>query len=171
MTAPAVDFPIVWVEADDPELTWERDDMHMPFAVAPLSADYIQVLTDGMRYGRTKVGNPWHLHVRFWNGYVYMTARADRPVVDEDEAERAVAENQRALIPTAAAYWHERAMPELRASVLDLTLLLGRAPGFPEGCLSETAHLPSTRFPACPSTSSFLQWPRYRGTGASSFTR
>ena len=115
MTAPAVDFPIVWVEADDPELTWERDDMHMPFAVAPLSADYIQVLTDGMRYGRTKVGNPWHLHVRFWNGYVYMTARADRPVVDEDEAERAVAENQRALIPTAAAYWHERAMPELHA--------------------------------------------------------
>src|SRR5688572_15290887 len=48
-------------------------------------------------------------------------------------------------------------MPEPRASVLDLTPLPGRAPGFREGCFSETAHLPSTRFPACPSTSSFLQ--------------
>ena len=33
------DFP---VEFDDPailELTWDRDDMHMPFALAPLAAD------------------------------------------------------------------------------------------------------------------------------------
>ena len=115
MPAPAIAFPIVWVEADDPELTWERDDMHMPFAVSPLSADYIQILIDGMRYGREKVGNPWRWHVRFWNGYVYMTAREMRPVPDADEATRIVIENQRALIPTAAAYWDERAVPEIRA--------------------------------------------------------
>jgi pyruvate,water dikinase len=115
MPAPAVDFPIEWVEADDPELTWERDDMHMPFAVSPLSADYIQVLIDGMRYGREKVDNPWRWDVRFWNGYVYMTAREIRPVPDDGEATRIVVENQRALIPTTTTYWNDRAVPELRA--------------------------------------------------------
>lgn len=114
MTAPAVDFPIVWAEPDDEDLTWERDDMHMPFAVSPLSADYVQILFDGMRYGREKVQNPWRWHVRFLNGYVYMAARETRPVPDEAAAIKVIEELSRALIPTAAAYWRDRALPELR---------------------------------------------------------
>ena len=113
MTAPAVDFPIAWAEPGDEQLTWERDDMHMPFAVSPLSADYIQILFDGMPYGREKVGNPWRWDVRFVNGYVYMAARETRPVPDEAAAIRVIEEHQRALIPTAAAYWRERTLPEL----------------------------------------------------------
>jgi pyruvate,water dikinase len=110
---PAVDFPIVWADPDDEDLTWERDDMHMPFAVSPLSADYIQILFDGMPYGREKVQNPWRWHVRFLNGYVYMAARETRPVPDEAAAIKVIEEHQRALIPTTAAYWWERAIPEL----------------------------------------------------------
>lgn len=113
MTAPAVDFPIVWADPDDEDLTWERDDMHMPFAVSPLSADYIQILFDGMPYGRDKVQNPWRWHVRFLNGYVYMAARETRPVPDEAAAIKVIEEHQRALIPTMAAYWRESAIPEL----------------------------------------------------------
>ena len=115
MTAPAVDFPIVWPEPGDEDLTWERDDMHMPFAVSPLSADYIQILFDGMPYGREKVQNPWQWHVRFLNGYVYMAARETRPVPDEAAAIKVIEEHQRALIPMAAAHWQERAIPELHA--------------------------------------------------------
>ena len=113
MTAPAVEFPIVWEEPDDEDLTWERDDMHMPFAVSPLSADYIRILFDGMPYGREKVQNPWRWHVRFLNGYVYMAARESWPVPDEAAAIKVIEEHQRALIPTAAAYWRDRAIPEL----------------------------------------------------------
>lgn len=113
MTAPAVDFPIVWDEPNDQNLTWERDDMHMPFAVSPLSADYIRILFDGMAYGREKVQNPWRWHVRFLNGYVYMAARETRPVPDEAAAIKVIEEHQRALIPTAAAYWRDHAIPEL----------------------------------------------------------
>lgn len=113
MTVPAVDFPIVWLEPDDEDLTWERDDMHMPFALSPLSADYVRILFDGMPYGREKVQNPWQWHVRVWNGYIYMAARETRPVPDEAVAISVIEENQRALIPTTVAYWRDRAMPEL----------------------------------------------------------
>jgi len=112
---PAVDFPIVWADPDDEDLTWERDDMHMPFALSPLSIDYVQVLIDGMPYGRQKVGNPWQWHVRFLNGYVYMAATPTEPVPDEAAALQAITERQRALIPTAGEYWRERALPELHA--------------------------------------------------------
>ncbi|HET9085551.1 MAG TPA: PEP-utilizing enzyme [Candidatus Limnocylindrales bacterium] len=116
MTAPVLEFPIVWAEPDDADVTWERDDMHMPFALSPLSIDYVRVLIDGMRYGRDKVGNPWRWHVRFLNGYVYMAARETRPVPDEAAAIAAIAEMQRALVPTALDYWNDRALPELRAT-------------------------------------------------------
>jgi phosphohistidine swiveling domain-containing protein len=115
MTAPTTEFPIEWAEAGDAELTWERDDMHMPMALSPLSADYVQVLIDGMPYGREKVGNPWRWHLRIFNGYVYMAARPDKPVVDEAAMLEAIAARQRELIPTAADRWRDRSLPELRA--------------------------------------------------------
>ncbi|HET8787041.1 MAG TPA: PEP-utilizing enzyme, partial [Candidatus Limnocylindrales bacterium] len=74
-----------------------------------------QVLIDAMRFGRHKAGNPWHWQVRFLNGYVYMAARATEPIPDEAAVVQAITERQRALIPTAAEYWLERALPELRA--------------------------------------------------------
>ena len=116
MTAPALEFPIVWTHPDDANVTWERDDMHMPFALSPLSVDYVRILIDGMPYGSEKVGNPWRWDVRFLNGYVYMAQRETRPVSDEAAAMAAVVEMQRALIPTALDYWNDDALPELRAT-------------------------------------------------------
>ncbi len=112
---PAVDFPIAWDDPADAELEWERDDMHMPFAVTPLSADYIRVLFEGMAYGRAKIQNPWEILLRFWNGFAYLTGRPFVPIPDEGAAMEALIERKRALIPTTAAYWQDEAMPELRA--------------------------------------------------------
>jgi pyruvate,water dikinase len=114
MTA-AVDFPIAWDDPADAELEWERDDMHMPFAVTPLSADYVRVLFEGMAYGRAKIQNPWEILLRFWHGFVYLTARPFAPIPDERAAIEALTERKRALIPTTDAYWRDEAMPELRA--------------------------------------------------------
>jgi len=75
MTAPAVEFPIAWEDPADALLEWERDDMHMPFAVTPLSADYVRILVEGMAYGRDKLDTPYSILLRFWNGYVYLSAR------------------------------------------------------------------------------------------------
>jgi rifampicin phosphotransferase len=114
MTA-AVDFPIAWDDPADAELEWERDDMHMPFAVTPLSADYVRVLFEGMAYGRAKIQNPWEILLRFWHGFVYLTARPFAPIPDEAAAIEALTERKRALIATTEAYWRDEAMPELRA--------------------------------------------------------
>ncbi len=115
MTAPAIDFPIVWDDPADALQEWERDDMHMPFAVTPLSADYVRILVEGMAYGRDKLDTPYTILLRFWNGYVYLAARDHVGEADIDAAIDALIERKRALIPTTAAYWRDEALPELRA--------------------------------------------------------
>lgn len=52
-------FPIDWEDPTDPDLSWEHDDMHMPFALAPLSIDYVRIVVVGMEYGRKRLGGPW----------------------------------------------------------------------------------------------------------------
>ena len=48
--SPTAEFPVTWDDPSEAELTWERDDMHMPHAVAPLTADYISVIGQGYGY-------------------------------------------------------------------------------------------------------------------------
>ena len=105
-------FPVRWVEADDPQLTWEHDSMHMPFALSPLSVDYVQSIMDGIRYGYEYWDAPWRLPVRFWNGYAYMGVRylvpePHKPAVD------AYVDKLRAFVSLTEAYWDREAMPEI----------------------------------------------------------
>jgi pyruvate,water dikinase len=108
-------FPVEWDDASDADLTWEHDSMHMPFALAPLSVDYVRTIMDGIRFSHEWWDAPFRLPVRFVHGYAYMAVRY---VVPEPHgpALDAYTEKHRAFIARSDAYWADTAMPEIDAS-------------------------------------------------------
>ncbi len=109
-------FPIDWEDPADPELSWEHDDMHMPFALAPLSVDYVRLVIGGMEYGRLRLDAPWEVLVRFWHGYTYMAVRTLVPEPEQEAALEAYTRRKRDFIHASESYWRDTAMPELIAS-------------------------------------------------------
>jgi rifampicin phosphotransferase len=107
------DFPVEWLEPRDAELSWEWDDMHMPFAVSPLAADYIRTLASGFAYGYKRLGMPIEIKARVWNGYAYFTLDTDVPEPEQAAMFERRTEAARAQIAVTDAYWRERAVPEL----------------------------------------------------------
>jgi phosphohistidine swiveling domain-containing protein len=108
-------FPVDWDDPADAELSWEHDSMHMPFALSPLSIDYVRLIMDGIRFSHEVRKAPFRLPVRFVNGYTYMAVRY---VVPEPHgpALDAYTEQHRAFIAESEAYWADTAMPEIEAS-------------------------------------------------------
>jgi rifampicin phosphotransferase len=109
------DFPIEWRDPSDPEITWERDDMHMPSALSALAGDYAAVITTGMAYGHRRLGTPVELRMRVWNGYVYYGLWTEVPEADQATMWKRRTDGARAAIKIADAYWRER-VPELQAA-------------------------------------------------------
>jgi pyruvate,water dikinase len=109
------DFPIEWDDPADLELSWEHDSMHMPFALAPLSIDYVSMIMDGIAYSHAHWDAPFRLPVRFWNGYTYVALRYVVPEPHKPAFE-AYAEKHRAFIAESEAYWQGTAIPEIQAS-------------------------------------------------------
>jgi phosphohistidine swiveling domain-containing protein len=104
-------FPFEWLEPADAELSWEWDDMHMPFALSPLAGDYVKVIGEGFAYRYERLELPLQILARVWNGYAYFAARVGEPddkrFTDKNLAAR------RAVVPITGAYWRERALREL----------------------------------------------------------
>ena len=110
------DFP---VEFEDPALakiTWEWDDMHMPFALAPLAGQWARIIGDGFTAWREghDVAFPQRTFNAIWNGYAYYGF--DPGAEGERRAKyRAIAvEIWRAHEAVAERDWQERWLPELR---------------------------------------------------------
>lgn len=113
--AAAADFPHEFAEPDHAALDWEWDDMHMPFALTPLAADYVLTLAGGFNEPYERLGHPVRVYAAVWNGYAYF---AGQPNASEDERkvnrERFDA-NCRARAEVTADYWANEAIPELRS--------------------------------------------------------
>jgi phosphohistidine swiveling domain-containing protein len=112
-------FPVDFDDPSDAELAWEWDDMHMPFAVAPLAGDFVRVVGSGfddpnIRYSDVGFGTfPQRWHCAVWNGYSYFAIRRnyspeERPAVIERYTAMA-----RSRIEVTDAYWREELLPEL----------------------------------------------------------
>ena len=109
-------FPIAWEEPTDPEHVWTWDDMHMPFALAPLAEDYIRTLALGFNAPYEAFGGfPQRWYGRVWNGYAYFAHVNPLP-----EAERA-ANRERWLavmherVEATERYWADDVIPEVKA--------------------------------------------------------
>ena len=105
-------------EAQLDGVTWERDDEHMPFALAPLAADYVRAIGAGFGgWERKYTGGAFgDFRQAYWyevvDGYAYIGHRADIPAdaSDVDERRRALA---RARAEVTSQWWNEEALPEL----------------------------------------------------------
>lgn len=109
------DFPVAFDDPADADATWEHDDMHMPFALTPLAADFITSCIGGGFNPRYEAfGAPQRLYARVWNGWAYFSFRANVPAGEERAADARWVATQRAQIPITEAYWRDEALPELR---------------------------------------------------------
>ena len=113
----SADFPVEFAEPAHAGLTWEWDDMHMPFALAPLAADWVRVTGQGFGSWKEHFGVdiPSRVLTAIWNGYAFFAYEPGA----EGEARKANDElalaTFRAAEATTEAYWREEALPTLKA--------------------------------------------------------
>ena len=108
-------FPIEWEEPTDPEVTWYWDDMHMPFALVPLGADYIRVIGAGFNlcyeiYG----GFPQRHYARVWNGYAFFGHRNNVPEADREALSKRWLGVMRERADVTGTYWTDDVLPEIK---------------------------------------------------------
>ena len=107
-------FPVTFADPADAEQTWERDDMHMPFALTPLGADFIiHAIGAGFNPHYEAFGAPQRLHAAVWHGWAYFSFRPNVPKDQKDAFDARWLETMRGRIPVTGAYWKDEVVPEL----------------------------------------------------------
>jgi phosphohistidine swiveling domain-containing protein len=113
-------FPVQFDDPSDAELTWEWDDMHMPFALTPLAGDFILGIGSGfddpnIRYSNVGFGVfPQRWHCAIWNGYAYFAIQRNYPLEERPALIERYTAMARSRIEPTDAYWRESLVPELR---------------------------------------------------------
>lgn len=111
------EFPVEFANPADAEESWEWDDMHMPFALTPLAADFItEVLGPSFDPHYEMFGSSFRLAAAVWNGYAFFSFRTNVPKDEEKAASEAWNAACRARIEPTLAYWTDEALPSLRAT-------------------------------------------------------
>jgi len=109
------DFPVEFADPADADETWERDDMHMPFALTPLAADFIRhAIGAAFNPFYETFGGPQRLYPGVWNGWVYFSFRPNVSEGDKEGADERWVETHRQRIPLTQAYWEHEVLPELQ---------------------------------------------------------
>ena len=114
MTQPD-EFPVSFDDPADALETWERDDMHMPFVLTPLAADFVRYCVGGgFNPHYAAFGGPQRLYAAVWHGWAYFSFRPNVPEAEEDASSERWVAALRSRIPVTLAYWRDEALPELR---------------------------------------------------------
>jgi pyruvate,water dikinase len=110
------DFPVEFADPSDADESWERDDMHLPFALTPLAGDQVRYIL-GASFNRyyEHFGMARRGAAAVWNGWAYFSFRANVPEDQEKAQTAAFVELARARTPLTTAYWRDDALPALRA--------------------------------------------------------
>ena len=110
------DFPVEFDDPADAALTWEWDDMHMPFALAPLAADWTRVTGQGFGSWKAyfRIDLPSRTLTAIWNGYAYFAYDPGAEGEQREANDARALEAWRAAEATTEAYWRDEALPALR---------------------------------------------------------
>ena len=113
----SADFPVEFEDPAHAALTWEWDDMHMPFALAPLAADWTRVTGQGFGSWKAHLGvdTPSRTLTAVWNGYAYFAYDPGAEGAELEASNARAVEAWRAFEAKTEAYWRDGALPELRA--------------------------------------------------------
>jgi pyruvate,water dikinase len=110
------EFPVVFDDPSDVEHTWERDDMHTPFALAPLAADFIlHCIGASFNPYYETFGAQQRIYGAVWNGWTYFSFRHNVPEDEHKALEKRWEAVCRSRIPVTRAFWEDQALPELKA--------------------------------------------------------
>lgn len=107
-------FPVVWEKSGDEEIGWELDNIHTPFPIVGLSADYF---LRGVRVGFMEPSR--RLRLRTWvearlvNGYLYWGRVSEVGVEDLEGAEREARIAGVKWAREVRAWWDGEALPAL----------------------------------------------------------
>jgi phosphohistidine swiveling domain-containing protein len=109
------EFPVSFDNPADAEESWERDDMHAPFALTPLAQDMFLRVTGGafLRW-HEMFDAPQRLVPGSFNGYAYFSFRPNVPEERRAEHQAWWLQIHRDRIPLTAALWDDELLPELR---------------------------------------------------------
>jgi len=107
------DFPVDWTDPSELERTWEHDDMHSPFCLAPLAWDYGHLIAGGFAYRYKQLDLPIDMKAKVINGYLYFSWQPLVPEADRAAMFERYTGVKQEHTPHAMDYW-ERAVPELR---------------------------------------------------------
>ena len=109
------DFPVAFERPGDEALTWELDDMHWPFAVTPLSAEYVRLVASGMNDRYEWYGSfPQRWRVAIWNGYPYFALQFDGTTEEFEAVSARWQQVWQDRLDGTGAWWRDEALPELR---------------------------------------------------------
>lgn len=111
---PSDDFPVEWPDPADLQLTWEFDDMHAPQALAPLAADYMAAVAQGVNPSYEYFGSRMRVRFRSINGYGYFAWDFGVPEAEVGAAWEQLKDARRSFAPDTSRYWAEEAIPTLR---------------------------------------------------------
>lgn len=118
----SADFPVEFADPSLATITWAWDDMHMPFALTPLSGDWALVI--GGSFGSWKVDLgvdfPSRSYAAIWNGYAYYGFSPNAEGEERKAQQAAAVELWRSRIEPTEAYWNDDVVPELRAIYADM---------------------------------------------------
>ena len=115
LAAPAPsDFPVAWSDPQDELLSWELDDMHMPFALAPLSIDYARMLASGFNPPYEAWDLPMRIYLRIFHGYGYFAFDPGTTAADEAPVEERRRAAFRAFSLGLEANWRDELLPEVQ---------------------------------------------------------
>jgi len=118
-----LDDDVGWADPADAAITWELDDMHAPHAVAPLAMDYLETVMNGATRAFAGMGIRITFRSLFFRGRLYIGEVYGFPL-DELSAEiDALRAARRGLVPGAATYWAEEALPSLHRLYADIAAI------------------------------------------------
>jgi phosphohistidine swiveling domain-containing protein len=110
------DFPVEFADPGHASLTWEWDDMHMPFALSPLSGDWAVMIGSSLDAWKIDLGGefPSRSYAANWNGYSYYGFSPNAEGAERQAHRTAALALWRSRIEPSERYWHHEVVPELR---------------------------------------------------------
>ncbi len=109
-------FPVTFDRPEDAEESWERDDMHAPFALTPLAQDlFLRVTGAAFSPFYESFGAPQRVLARSFNGYAYFAFQKNVPEEREQAQDEWWIQVHRDRIPRTRRLWDDEMLPELKA--------------------------------------------------------
>ena len=109
------EFPVTFDDPSEAEESWERDDMHAPFALTPLAQDmFLRVTGKAFSPFYEHFGAPQRLLSKAFNGFAYFAFKENVPKEREKEQDDWWIQINRDRIPLTRALWDDEVLPELK---------------------------------------------------------